>query len=173
MPSTPWRLYSSWDGVIPFDSVFMSMEESSHGEYPDPKQFNEEGNAMDACNGTKTEKVNTNYMLWCLNSNENIFPILCRRQTIFGCLLRVRMSSFALWARRWHMCYCTILLDLQKVFLGMTTNLQITINHRNFYFIFLKHELIYCTKCILCFQNKSNEFSKLRKQVATIENNNK
>lgn len=55
MPSAPWRWYSSC-GVIPFDCAFMSMEESSHGEYPGPKEFNEEGNPMDAWSGSKPDK---------------------------------------------------------------------------------------------------------------------
>jgi len=36
------------------------------------------------------------------------------------------MSSFTLRTRRRNMCYCPVLLNLQKVLLGMTSNLKKT-----------------------------------------------
>lgn len=41
MPSTP-RAYSSWDAIDPPDREF-NKGESSHGEYPGARGFNEEG----------------------------------------------------------------------------------------------------------------------------------
>lgn len=55
MPAVPWRLVkSSCDSIISLDEALISMEVSSHGEYPGARLFTEEGYAKDACSGTKT-----------------------------------------------------------------------------------------------------------------------
>ena len=61
--------------------------------------------------------------IWAANLNrvqiKHSLTSFVVEQTVLWCLLRIRMSSFALRCRRWHVRKGPVFLNLQKIFLGM------------------------------------------------------